>query len=118
MVRHFPRSRPQQKPVNWKAGYILTALFFFLGLSAQAQTGIEPTSATDADVKIHNSRKIFLFGSSGRAHGTERQGQSLHKRNHRARTRAGKEAQVFRSHNHFARKENTRSRHRNTKRHT
>jgi hypothetical protein len=121
MVRHFPRPRPLQKPMHREAVYLLTALLSLIGLSVQAQTTIEPTSATDATVKIHNSGKIFLFrsGSRAEARGTERLGQSLHKRNHRTRTRTGKQAQVFRNHNHFARKENnTRSRHRNTRRHT
>jgi hypothetical protein len=120
-------SSMKKKPNRIHTRYVLAAfLIMFSGHFAYSQEStIEPTSATDADVKIHNTRKVFLFRhdkrmkkSGGQARGTEHPGQSLHRRT-RVRSRSGKEAQVFQRHNHFARKDNnTRSRHRGTKKHS
>jgi hypothetical protein len=117
------RKRPNRVSVSQALVGLL--MMFSVNFAYSQTSTIEPTSATDADVKIHNTRKVFLFRhdkrmkkSGGQARGTEHPGQSLHKKT-RVRSRSGKEAQVFQRHNHFARKDNnTRSRHRNTKRHS
>lgn len=105
--------------------YILAAVFLISGHYLYAQKPVEPTSATDAEVKIHRHRNIFSFGknkaakkSGGQARVPERKGESIQKpKPHRTRTRAGKEARVFQRHNHFAKKEtSTRARARSGKR--
>lgn len=93
-------------------------------LHAQAQLPVEPTSATDGEVKIHRHRKIFTIRkelgakkAGGEARIPERKGESIQKpKPHRTRTRPGKEARVFKRHNHFAKKEtSTRARARSSK---
>jgi hypothetical protein len=122
--------------------YALGAVLLLLSFGLQAQVGPEPTSATDGEVKIHNSRKVFLFRHHGarkskrlQARVTERQGQSLNQQkqspsrpterqgqsvrkqkqsasHHRSR----REARVFKRHAHFAGKESTgKSRQRNSR---
>jgi hypothetical protein len=83
----------------------------------------EPTSATDAGVKLHKHGKFYHFGYNRRvkklqqSRKVERTGQSVPKQKaSRSRSNSAREARVYKKHNHFAKKENTtRSRSRSTK---
>lgn len=112
--------RPQHVIVR----YALAAAFMIFGHCVYAQKPVEPTSATDGEVKIHRHRNVFSFGknkfgkkSGGQARIPERKGESIQKpKPHRNRTPAAKEARVFGRHNHFAKKEtSTRARARSSK---
>jgi hypothetical protein len=79
-------------------------MFVLFSFYAQAQQKmpVEPTSATDSDVKIH--KKISLFRHSktsrkvkGQAHSTERPGRSLPRKQSGFQF-LGKEANVFKRH--------------------
>jgi hypothetical protein len=96
---------------------VLLIVFLAGGPLLYAQTPHEPTSATDAEVKLHNGKRLKKTGA--RARGTERQGESVQKQK-RARSKqpVAKESRVFKRHNHFATKEKTRSRSRGTKKTT
>ena len=66
------------------------------------------SSATDADVKLHNTKKIKKSAAAP-ARVDERYGESVDKRA-RSKRMSVKEARVFKRHNHFATKEKNKSR--------
>jgi hypothetical protein len=94
---------------------ICTVLFLIGVNAAICQTAPEPmapTSATDGEVKIHNSRRFVFFRSGKRVKkmkgGTkapEQQGQAIQKQRSGKSKPASREARVFKRHNHFAQKD-------------
>lgn len=108
--------------------YALGTVLLLLSFSLRAQVVHEPTSATDGEVKIHNSRKVFLFRHGGTkskrlqarvterqglsirkqkqsfpSHPTERKGQSVRKQKQFSSYHSSRRAaRVFKRHVHFA----------------
>ena len=94
---------------------LLAVVFLFISQFTVAQPPDRdkvpqpPTSATDGDVKVHggkffNRNRSFAKKLGGQAGSTEREGKKFRKQKRGSGT-LGREAKVFKRHNHFARKE-------------
>ena len=93
--------------------HALFVLFMITGPSSFAQATHEPTSATDADVKLHNTKKIKKSAAAP-TRVDERYGESVERRA-RSKRMSAKEARVFKRHNHFATKDKNKTRIRSKK---
>jgi hypothetical protein len=96
---------------------ILSLSVFALAFAFHSATGQDPnrdkvpqaaTSATDGEVKVHGGKffhrnRSFAKKLGGQAGSTEREGKAYRKQ--KKAGGLGREAKVFKSHNHFARKE-------------
>jgi hypothetical protein len=95
-----------------KLRHAMFVLFMTTGPFLFAQASHEPTSATDADVKLHYTKRIRKSAVPARV--DERYGESVDKRG-RTKRMTAREARVFKRHNHFALKEKNKARSRSTK---
>lgn len=97
---------------------LFISMVMFCVLTGRAQQSVDPTSATDPNVKIHNTKRIGFLGSGKRAKAkaTEKQGEAIQKKK-TGKKQLAREARVFQRHNHFAHKEkNGRARQKTSKR--